>query len=52
MSLGQHKSFYPHRTQLTASAQILELGDLWDYSLSALESYHAGTLPPPPLPLL
>ena len=42
VTLGGHKSFYPHRTQLTATAQILELGDLWDYSLSALESYHAG----------
>eukprot|EP00965_Chrysotila_dentata_P051610 1712905-Pleurochrysis_carterae.AAC.1 len=41
VSLGQHKSYYPHRTQCAAPLQMLEVGDLWDYSLSSLESFHA-----------
>jgi len=41
VALGQHKSFYPHRTQFAAVEQIIEVGDIWNYSLSALESYHA-----------
>lgn len=45
VSLGQHKSFYPHRTQFTAVEQIIEVGDIWNYSLSALESYHACNFP-------
>eukprot|EP00965_Chrysotila_dentata_P257974 6213059-Pleurochrysis_carterae.AAC.6 len=38
---GDHKSQYPHAVQLKAVAQMAELGDLWAYSFSALESYHA-----------
>eukprot|EP00965_Chrysotila_dentata_P187801 6172356-Pleurochrysis_carterae.AAC.1 len=38
---GQHKSAYMHAVQLKAVMQMVELGDLWDFSLSALESYHA-----------
>ena len=41
VSLGQHKSWYPHRTQLTAAAQMCEVGDLWPWSLGCLESFHA-----------
>eukprot|EP00965_Chrysotila_dentata_P194520 6176417-Pleurochrysis_carterae.AAC.2 len=41
VSWGQHKSFYPHRTQLTGPSQIFEVADLWRYSLSALKSLHA-----------
>eukprot|EP00965_Chrysotila_dentata_P036913 1228394-Pleurochrysis_carterae.AAC.1 len=41
VSLGQHHSKYPHAVQFKAVAQILEVGDLWNFSLSALESYHA-----------
>eukprot|EP00965_Chrysotila_dentata_P234851 6200410-Pleurochrysis_carterae.AAC.1 len=41
VSLGQHHSKYPHAVQYKAVAQMLEIGDLWPFSLSALESYHA-----------
>ena len=41
VSHGQHRSVYPHRTQFTGPQQIYELGDLWCYSLGALESHHA-----------
>eukprot|EP00965_Chrysotila_dentata_P113733 3760111-Pleurochrysis_carterae.AAC.3 len=41
VTLGQHKSQYPHVVQLKAVGQMLELGDLWCFSLSALESFHA-----------
>eukprot|EP00965_Chrysotila_dentata_P001832 60547-Pleurochrysis_carterae.AAC.1 len=41
VSLSQHKSYYPHRKRVCCTLQILQLGDLWDYSLSSLESYHA-----------
>ena len=56
VSLGNHRSKYPHRVLFTATEQILIDGDLWDYSLSALESYHAEVicyrpaLPCPKLP--
>eukprot|EP00310_Coccolithus_braarudii_P015375 CAMPEP_0183334484 /NCGR_PEP_ID=MMETSP0164_2-20130417/3080_1 /TAXON_ID=221442 /ORGANISM="Coccolithus pelagicus ssp braarudi, Strain PLY182g" /LENGTH=177 /DNA_ID=CAMNT_0025503629 /DNA_START=444 /DNA_END=978 /DNA_ORIENTATION=+ len=32
VALGQHKSFYPHRTQFAAVEQIIEVGDIWNYS--------------------
>eukprot|EP00965_Chrysotila_dentata_P067550 2235772-Pleurochrysis_carterae.AAC.1 len=38
---GDHKSQYPHAVEYKAVAQMAELGDLWCYSLSALEPYHA-----------
>eukprot|EP00965_Chrysotila_dentata_P110712 3657999-Pleurochrysis_carterae.AAC.1 len=42
VSLSQHKSYYPaHRAQCVAPLHILELGDLWDYSVSSQESFHA-----------
>lgn len=41
VSLSQHKSQYPHAVQWKAPLQMMILGDLWNYSLSALESYHA-----------
>eukprot|EP00965_Chrysotila_dentata_P023747 786836-Pleurochrysis_carterae.AAC.5 len=40
-TLGLHKSQYPHAVQHKATAQMLELGDLWCLSLSALKSCHA-----------
>eukprot|EP00965_Chrysotila_dentata_P251285 6209961-Pleurochrysis_carterae.AAC.3 len=41
VSLGRHKSQYPHIVQFKAVQQMLEVGDLWNFSLSALESFHA-----------
>eukprot|EP00965_Chrysotila_dentata_P163397 5396752-Pleurochrysis_carterae.AAC.1 len=41
VTVGRHKSQYPHAVQYKAVLQMLEIGDLWNFSLGALESYHA-----------
>eukprot|EP00965_Chrysotila_dentata_P251206 6209905-Pleurochrysis_carterae.AAC.1 len=38
--LGRHKSQYLHAVQHETVQQNLAVGDLWNYSLSALESHH------------
>eukprot|EP00965_Chrysotila_dentata_P230774 6197983-Pleurochrysis_carterae.AAC.2 len=40
--MGRHESQYPHMVQPKAVQQMLEVGDLWSFSLSALaQSFHA-----------
>lgn len=41
VSCGMHRSGYPHGVQFKAVLQMLEVGDLWPFSLGPLESLHA-----------
>eukprot|EP00965_Chrysotila_dentata_P085060 2807543-Pleurochrysis_carterae.AAC.2 len=40
VSVGRYKSQYPHAVQYKSVQQMLQVGDLWNCSLSVLESYH------------
>ena len=41
VSVGNHKSFYPHLFSLRLPLLILELGDLWAFSMGSLELLNA-----------
>eukprot|EP00965_Chrysotila_dentata_P155098 5125065-Pleurochrysis_carterae.AAC.2 len=40
-TVKRHESQYPHAVQYRAVQEMLVVGDLWNYSLGALESYHS-----------
>ena len=41
VSVGNHKSFYPHLFSLRVPLLIMKLGDLWAYSMGSLELLNA-----------
>ena len=41
VSAGNHKSFYPHLFSLRLPLLIMELGDMWAYSMGSLELLNA-----------